>query len=138
MIYELIQKYQPSHYIIIGGDLNEDLTNSVQDNRKQYLIEFIDECNLKWTSDRKTFINVNGIDCSETDYFLIDNRNTACSQSRGKRHNMSYHCYGHDTQAYLVIKPIDNWINIATRMEAYLSDISAWMKSNMLKTRLNW
>jgi hypothetical protein len=23
---------------------------------------------------------------------------------------MSYHCYGHDTQAYLVIKPIDNWI----------------------------
>jgi hypothetical protein len=47
MIYELIQKYQPSHYIIIGGDLNEDLTNSVQDNRKQYLIEFIDECNLK-------------------------------------------------------------------------------------------
>lgn len=74
MIYELIQKYQPSHYIILGGDLNEDLTNNVQDKRKQYLIEFIDECNLKWTSDRKTFINVNGIDCSEIDYFLIDNR----------------------------------------------------------------
>jgi hypothetical protein len=50
-----------------------------------------------------------------------------------KRHNMSYHCYADDTQAYLVIKPIDNWINIATRMEACLSDISAWMKSNMLK-----
>ena len=74
MIYELIKKYQPSHYIIIGGDLNEDSTNNVQDTRKQYLIEFIDECNLKWTSDRKTFINVNGIDCSEIDYFLIDNR----------------------------------------------------------------
>jgi hypothetical protein len=25
-------------------------------------------------------------------------------------------------QAYLVIKPIDNWINISTRMEAYLRD----------------
>ena len=33
MIYELIQKYQPSHYIIIGGDLNEDLTKNVQDKR---------------------------------------------------------------------------------------------------------
>jgi hypothetical protein len=50
-----------------------------------------------------------------------------------KRHNMSYHCYADDSQPYIVIKPIDNWINIATRMEACLSDISAWMKSNMLK-----
>ncbi len=50
-----------------------------------------------------------------------------------KRHNMNYHCYVDDTQAYLVIKPSDNWNNIATRMEACLTDISAWMKSNMLK-----
>jgi metallophosphoesterase superfamily enzyme len=41
MIYELIKKYQPSHYIIIVGDLNEDSTNNVQDTRKQYLIEFM-------------------------------------------------------------------------------------------------
>jgi hypothetical protein len=41
--------------------------------------------------------------------------------------------YADDTQAYLVIKPIDNWINIATLMETCLSGISAWMKSNMLK-----
>jgi metallophosphoesterase superfamily enzyme len=27
MIYELIKKYQPSHYIIIVGDLNEDSTS---------------------------------------------------------------------------------------------------------------
>ena len=42
-----------------------------------------------------------------------------------KRHNMSYHCYADDSQPYIVIKLIDNWINIAIRMEACLSDISA-------------
>ena len=42
-----------------------------------------------------------------------------------KRHIMNYHCYADDTQAYLVIKPSDNWTNIATRKEACISDISA-------------
>ena len=48
-------------------------------------------------------------------------------------HNLLYHCYADDTQAYLVIKPEEVWSDIASRLESCLSDISAWMCSNMLK-----
>ena len=46
---------------------------------------------------------------------------------------MSHHCYADDTQVYLVVKPLDNWSNISHRLELCLSDISAWMCSNLLK-----
>ena len=38
-----------------------------------------------------------------------------------------YHC------KYIVIKPVDNWDNFSSRLEACLADISGWMSSNMLK-----
>ena len=50
-----------------------------------------------------------------------------------KRHNLCYHCYADDTQAYLVFKPLDNWNNISNRLEAFMVDVSSWMCSNMLK-----
>ena len=50
-----------------------------------------------------------------------------------KRHNMLYHCYVDDTQAYQVIKPEGDWDDLSERQKACLSDISAWMSSNMLQ-----
>ena len=32
-----------------------------------------------------------------------------------KRHNMFYHCYADDKQAYMVIRPLDNWMNYSSR-----------------------
>jgi hypothetical protein len=34
---------------------------------------------------------------------------------------------------YFVIKPPDDWSDVTGRLEPCLSEISAWMKSNMLK-----
>ena len=50
-----------------------------------------------------------------------------------KRHDMLYHCYADDTQAYFVIKPSETWESIIMKLQQCLSDISSWMCQNMLK-----
>lgn len=72
LLNELIQRYQNTHYIVIGGDINEDLSNKSVNSRKKYILDFIDENNLIFTMDRKSFVNSQGQDCSEIDYFLVD------------------------------------------------------------------
>jgi hypothetical protein len=47
-LYEIYQKYQGTHKIIIGGDLNEDLNNEKTNKRKKYLLDFIKECGLSY------------------------------------------------------------------------------------------
>jgi hypothetical protein len=46
---------------------------------------------------------------------------------------MSFQCYADDTQLYMAITPISNWIDVASRLQICLSDISSWMRSNFLK-----
>ncbi|CAC5360985.1 unnamed protein product [Mytilus coruscus] len=68
---EIVLKYQDTHYMIIGGDLNEDLGNIDRINkRKDYLEKFVKEAGLKYENEGKTFVKVNGEECSELDYFL--------------------------------------------------------------------
>jgi exonuclease III len=68
-LYEIYQKYQGTHKIIIGGDLNEDLNNEKTNKRKKYLFDLIKECGLSYDSSGKTFIKPNGEECSELRLF---------------------------------------------------------------------
>ncbi|VDI51227.1 Hypothetical predicted protein [Mytilus galloprovincialis] len=65
---EIVLKYQDTHYIIIGGDLNEDFDRI--NKRKDYLEKFVKETGIKYDNEGKTFVKVNGEECSELDYFL--------------------------------------------------------------------
>ncbi|XP_062609775.1 uncharacterized protein LOC134271589 [Saccostrea cucullata] len=46
---------------------------------------------------------------------------------------MSFQCYVDDTQLYMAIAPTSNWIDVASRLQTCLSDISSWMRSYFLK-----
>ena len=83
-MYEICQKYQKTHHIIFGGDLNEDLGNASKNSkRKQYLLNFIRECELHYSVRGKTFIRPNGEECSELDYFLHTLNDNRCTEKKG-------------------------------------------------------
>jgi endonuclease/exonuclease/phosphatase family metal-dependent hydrolase len=46
-IFEIIQKYQNSHEIVIGGDFNEDISKNNNSRRVSKLKELIADCELQ-------------------------------------------------------------------------------------------
>jgi hypothetical protein len=71
-------KYNLTHDILIGGDINEDLTKKSNDYRANYINQFINECHLEITFAGNTFVNSAGQPCCEIEYFLYSkssNRN---------------------------------------------------------------
>ena len=80
-LYEIIQKFQSSHEIVIGGDFNEDISKSNNSRRANKLKSLISDCELQMNFHGPTFINVKGIDVSEIDYFLYK---TSAQVSTGK------------------------------------------------------
>lgn len=50
-----------------------------------------------------------------------------------RRHKMSYHCYVDDTHVSLLMRPLEQWSELSTRLKLFLSNISAWMSSNLQK-----
>jgi len=69
-LYEIIQKFQVTHDIILGGDVNEDLVNIQDRSRYEHMKEFIEDCSLQYNTAGKTYINPKGEECTEIDYFL--------------------------------------------------------------------
>ena len=69
-IFEIIQKYQNSHEIVIGGDFNEDISKNNNSRRASKLKELIADCELQINFHGPTFINAKGVEVSEIDYFL--------------------------------------------------------------------
>ena len=66
----LVQKYSGSHEVLIGGDLNIDLTKSKGSKKKTFLMDFLKDFDLHVTFNDQTYINPQGKDCSEIDYFV--------------------------------------------------------------------
>ena len=64
-----------AHDILIGGDINEDISRNKSDNRAKYIQQLIQNCHLQVCSAGNTYVNPNGQECKEIDYFLY-NRNT--------------------------------------------------------------
>ncbi|CAC5396747.1 unnamed protein product [Mytilus coruscus] len=70
-LFEIIQKYELTHNIVIGGDFNEDISKINNPRRALKLKKkIIDECNMKVDFKGPTFINVRGEEISEINYFI--------------------------------------------------------------------
>ncbi len=57
---EIYLKFSDTHQIIIGGDLNENLTSSSHNRRANYMLDFMKDCQLSTSSVGATFIHPNG------------------------------------------------------------------------------
>ena len=51
------------------------------------------------------------------------------------QHDLLYHCYAYDTQAYIAILPKQIWLDVSKKLEACLANISTWMSANMNKEK---
>ena len=59
-LWDILHRYSATHKVIIGGDMNEDLTSSVSSPRMRYLQEFISEHKLHMKLTKPTFISQGG------------------------------------------------------------------------------
>ena len=71
-LFEICQKYCLTHDILIGGDINEDISKNKSDNRAKYIQQLIQDCHLQVCSAGNTYVNPKGQECSEIDYFLYN------------------------------------------------------------------
>ncbi|KAH3888568.1 hypothetical protein DPMN_012606 [Dreissena polymorpha] len=69
-LFEIASKYRNSHYILIGGDLNIDLSVQASDRKRSFLNNLIDEFELEFSCVGSTFFHPSGESESKIDYFL--------------------------------------------------------------------
>ncbi|WAR06081.1 POLR-like protein [Mya arenaria] len=71
-LYDICEKYKSTHEILIGGDMNVDLSkNECKSDKRTLLIKsFIEQYSLCFDVSGKTYVLSTGVECSEIDYFL--------------------------------------------------------------------
>jgi hypothetical protein len=79
-LHEIIEKFQRTHKLVIGGDFNEDISGSIVTRRQRFLQNFIEEHSLSAVLPGATFVHVNGRDSSSIDFFLQTGREKLLSQ----------------------------------------------------------
>ena len=71
---EIVNKCKPTHKIIIGGDINEELKAAAKGRRGQYFRDFIEDNDLELNVTKATYISPAGSEISTLDYFVVDKR----------------------------------------------------------------
>ena len=71
-LLDILSRFSATHKVIIGGDMNEDLTSSVSSSRMQYVREFISDHKLYMELTKPTFVNAKLPEVSTIDYFLYE------------------------------------------------------------------
>ena len=61
---EIVSKYSDTHNIVIGGDLNKEISKSLNSDRNIYVQTFIRDICLDTVSFCATFVHANGSDSS--------------------------------------------------------------------------
>lgn len=70
-MYEIVQKYNSTHDILIGGDLNEEIFRADNTSRRVRAIkDFMADCDMETSSVGPTFTDSYGVEKSELDYIL--------------------------------------------------------------------
>ena len=70
-LYEILQKYGNTHYIILGDDFNDDLYDQKSTRRQRALNELLEENKLITRKTGKTYVSPSGLDTSNIDYIFL-------------------------------------------------------------------
>ena len=73
-LYEIVSKYKSTRGIIIGGDINEELSVMTPGRRGQYFLDFVKKNDFEIKATKATYIIPAGSVISILDYFIVDKR----------------------------------------------------------------
>jgi hypothetical protein len=75
LLHEILETYESTHHIIIGGDFNENILSIKHSNRKNYITTFMNDHQLLSKDIGTTYIHPSGNASSAIDYILYDKNN---------------------------------------------------------------
>ena len=121
-LYEICIKYNTTHNILTGGDIHEDLSKENGETRSTYIKQFINECNLNISYAESTYINPQGQDCSEIDYFLFSKDTSRTFTEKCVRKDMTTNLSDHypitiTCDSNFEQRNVPNKLNIVSRIK---------------------